>query len=115
MLSLSQIQFVFDNGTASPWCSADGAREAETLVSVDIDHRKRITGIQARVYERDGKMEGLRLIDEDGAYQLDETWYTFAEPEPWGEVLPVPADAQIIGFKCETGGYEINRLAFQLW
>ena len=55
------------------------------------------------------------MIDEDGGLQLDETWYTFAEPEPWGEVQTLPADAQIIGFKCETGGYEINRLAFQLW
>ena len=42
--------------------------------TIYVDHTKKITGIQARVYARDGKIEGLRLIDEDGEYQLDETF-----------------------------------------
>ena len=46
---------------------------------------------------------------------FEETWYTFTEPEAWDEVKPIPADTKMIGFKCETAGYEINRLAFQLW
>ena len=60
-------------------------------------------------------MEGLRLIDENGDFVFDQTWYTFGRTEPWGEVVELPKDTKIIGYKCETGGYEINRLAFLLW
>ena len=68
-----------------------------------------------RVYEKDGKLEGLRLIDEDGKYVFDETWYTFGETEPWSEVKTIPAGHQLIGYKCENVGYEINGIVFQVW
>ena len=67
------------------------------------------------MYKDDGKIEGMRLIADDGSYVFDQTWYNFGDPEPWGEVLPVPDDTKIIGYRCETEGYEINRLAFQVW
>ena len=65
--------------------------------------------------EKDGKIEGLRLIDDEGVYVFDETWYEFGEPEPWGEVVQLPEDSKIIGYRCEREGYEINRLALVVW
>ena len=94
---------------------SERVRDDDELVQVDIDHRRKITGAQARVQEKEGKIEGLRLIDEDGNFVFDETWYSFGEPEPWGDVASLPEDARIIGYSCETEGYEINRLTLKLW
>ena len=68
-----------------------------------------------RVQADVGKIEGMRLIADDGSYVFEETWYGFGEAEPWGEVVALPDDAKIIGYRCETEGYEINRLALQVW
>ena len=112
--NLSRIRFHYDNGVVSPWCATKDSRDDDTIRSVDIDHRKKITGVQMRVYE-DGSLEGLRLIDETGAYQMDETWYTFEQKSEWSEVLAVPEGQDIIGFRCESFGTEIEKLAFMLW
>ena len=48
--SLSYIEFIFNNGFKSPACKAERAREEDELVQVDIDHRKKITGVQVRMY-----------------------------------------------------------------
>ena len=115
MFNLCAIQFIFDNGIASPWCEASNCREDDTEVEVEVDHRKEIVGIQARVYTKEGYIEGLRLIDEDGNYQFDETWYTFGTPSEWGDVLPIPETGHIIGYKCEIEDTAIDRLSFLLW
>ena len=67
-----------------------------------------------RVYRKDGGLEGLRLVDETGNYVLDETWYTFDTPEEWSEVVELNQGTSIVGLKCETDGYDINKVAFQL-
>ena len=67
-----------------------------------------------RVYKKGGTLEGLRLIDEDGNYVFDQTWYSFDTPEEWRDILELPQGTQIIGYKCETEGFDINKLAFQL-
>ena len=43
--SLSLIQFVFANGAVAPECSAAEASDGGTLVSVDVDPSKVITGV----------------------------------------------------------------------
>ena len=113
--SLSYLQFVFNSGYEAPPCMAKRARETDELVVVDIDHRRKVTGVQVRMFEKDGKIEGMRLIDDEGQYVFDETWYGFGEPEPWGEVVALPEETKIIGYRCETEGYEINKLALQVW
>ena len=57
----------------------------------------------------------MRFLDASGEAVFEQTWYTFGFPEPWGEVVSVPEGTQIVGYKCETEGYEINRLSFQLY
>ena len=67
-----------------------------------------------RVYKKGGGLEGLRLTDDAGRLVFDQTWYTFDEPEEWSPIQKMPKGTHIIGFKCETDGYDINKLAFQL-
>ena len=43
--NLSYIQFAFYNGVTAPPCYADLVRSQDELVEVDIDHRKKITGV----------------------------------------------------------------------
>ena len=53
----------------------------------------------------------MRFLDSAGQPVFEATWYKFGFPEPWGEVIPVPEGQKIVGYKCETEGYEINRLS----
>ena len=112
--NLNSIRFTYDSGVTSPWCQAVDTRDDDEIISVDIDHRTRLTDIQMRVWE-DGSLEGLRLYDEDGGMQFDETWYSFGEPSEWSDIKPIPEDQQIVGFKCEISENEIERLSFLLW
>ena len=50
------------------------------------------------MYEKDGKIEGLRFLDDSGNAVFEETWYTFGFPEPWSEVVPVPDGTKIVGY-----------------
>ena len=52
------------------------------------------------------------MIDDKGNYVVDRTWFRFSEPEDWSEISELPDNSKIIGFKCETEGYEINKLKF---
>ena len=57
---------MYVNGAVGPACYANETQEADTLVSADVDYSREITGVQARIYEKDGKVEGLRFLDATG-------------------------------------------------
>ena len=43
--SLSFLQFVYVNGAVSPECYAQSASDSDTIVSIDLDPSKIITGV----------------------------------------------------------------------
>ena len=95
---------------------ADKARDIDELIQVQIDPTKKITGVQVK-NQSWGDLHGLRLIDENGDFVFNETWYESGlfSKGAWGEVVDLPQDTSIIGYRCETNGNEIERLAFLLW
>ena len=95
---------------------ADKSRATDELIQVQIDPTKKISGIQIK-NQSWGDLQGLRLIDESGDFVFNETWYETGlfSKGSWGEVVYLPQDTSIIGYKCETNGNEIESIAFLLW
>lgn len=85
--------------------------------SITIDPTKTIKAVSIRA---DGPWtKGLRLIDSDGNYILDRTWYignsenqNFGE---WTEPQKIPKDMEIIGLQTADLNQHGIAFSFALW
>lgn len=85
---LHGIQLGFANGTETPFFTGMDTGEEETVITLDVDPAREISGISMKRW-RD-TLSGLRLLDEDGDYIVDYTWQPTEESGAWGDVQQIP-------------------------
>ena len=110
------MMLIFTNGFKTPLFETLNARNMRyELKQVTLDPSRRVSKISLKVNKNAPElMLGLRLIDREDHYIVDETWCTEEYLGNYWSTKVIPEGQEIIGLKFVTTD-KIKELGFVLW
>ena len=92
------------------------AKDSSALRTFKMDPKKRIAAMSLNMNEALGNIFGMRIIDDTGAFLMDELWFQPAEgvATSWKQIK-IPAGKEIIGVHASHDGDYITNLGLIVW